>query len=83
MNTPIQLIQAMFDGTVAAAQGVGRAIEAGFKSVLYGVVESSEGVVTYGTTYTDLATFLMTFAGIGLATAVVFFFVNKLRHGRG
>ena len=78
MNSPLDLLKLLFDGAVGAAQGLGRTILAGFQSVLYGTTVDAEGVVTYGATYTELAQFLMTFAGVGLGIGVAYMFVRWL-----
>lgn len=79
MNTPIELIQAMFNGAVSAVQGAGRMISEGFKTILYGVTVGEGGAVTYGTTYSDLAQFLFTIGGIGLGIGCAYFFLRLVR----
>lgn len=78
MSSPIELLRLMFDGAVAAAQGLGDTILQGFKSILYGVTIGEGGAATYGSTYTELAQFLMTFAGVGLGIGVAYMFVRWL-----
>lgn len=79
ISTPVDLLRLMFDGAVTAAQGLGRSILAGFQSVLRGVTINAEtGVATYGETYTELAQFLMTFAGVGIGAGVAYMFVRWL-----
>ena len=78
MNSPVQLLQLMFDGAVSAATGLGRTILAGFQSILYGSTIGENGTVVFGETYTELAQFLMTFAGVGLGIGAAFMFVRWL-----
>lgn len=79
MNSPVQLLQLMFDGAVSAANGLARSILAAFQSILYGVTINPEtGAATYGSTYTELAQFLMTFAGVGIGIALAYMFVRWL-----
>ena len=78
MNTPIQLIQCMFEGAVSAVQGYAGMISTAFKSILYGTT-ITEGAITYGNTYTDLAQFLFTIGGIGLGVGAAWFFLRLLK----
>ena len=78
MNTPIQLIQCMFEGAVSAVQGYAGMINTAFKSVLYGTTVV-EGAVEYGTNYTDLAQFLFTVGGIGLGIGAAWFFLRLVK----
>lgn len=79
MKSPVDLIRMMFEGAVTAAQGLGNTILNAFKSILYGVTFDAEtGVATFGNTYTELAQFLMTFAGVGLGIGAAYLFVRWL-----
>ncbi|MBQ8175274.1 MAG: hypothetical protein IJ009_07740 [Clostridia bacterium] len=54
-------------------------INTAFKSVLYGTTVGTDGVITYGTTYTDLAQFLFTIGGIALGVGAAWFFLRLLK----
>ena len=79
MNTPVELIQKIFEGAVSAVQGFGGMLNTGFKSILYGVTYGTDGAVTFGTTYTDMAQFLFTIAGVGLGIGAAWFFLRLLK----
>ena len=79
MSKPIDLLNMLFNGAVSGAQGLGRLISTAFQSVFHEVTISDAGVVTYGETYTELAEFMMTFAGVGIGFGAAFMFVRWLR----
>ena len=82
MGTPLELIGAMYEGAVRATQGFGQTLNAAFQSVLRGVTLGETGTVTYGSTYTELAQFAATFAGIGLAAGLCWVFIGWIRRRR-
>ena len=79
METVTELIEVMFKGAITGAQGLGRTISAGFQSIFHDAVVNAEtGAITYSETYSEIAEFFMTFAGLGLSFMAVLMFVRWL-----